>query len=401
MMVRVSRWFAASSLVAVLGSCPSGVAQELLISLSDPATLAGQAVGDSEILRLSAGGPAKPCLNAATLRAYFGDRNGDGTFDDPNDIDAIDFVDAPGQAVPCGLTFSLLADQSGFKDGDVLHFDPVGPGNVSVVVSEAFLVQALEVVDGNIDVDALAFADDGTMYFSLAEDELLGLAQVVMQDDDVAVLPPGAVKALPFLTGTVFESAVAHALGKNVAIGDLRGIEIDGGDLLFQIQSPSDQDASVFSTKNGGMLVAGFEESKLGFAENVEADALAYAPAQAFPVVTATPAKPTSGATTTLTIRGLTPAKPFVVLAAQTFAPGGISAVLPGFGALVLDPGDSLFLASLANLPALIGVADPTGDGAFVAPAPGAAGIPLDVVVQVVDLQSARISNPVVVEINQ
>lgn len=401
MVVRVSRRLAASSVLLASLWGQSAIAQDLLISLSDPATLAGQAIGDSEILRLEAGGPAQPCLNAAALRVYFGDRNGDGTLDDPNDIDAIDFVDVPGLAVPCGLTFSLLADQAGFKDGDLLHFDPTGPGFVSVVVSEGFLVQALEVVDGNIDVDALAIADDGTIYFSLAEDELLGLAQVVMQDDDVAMLPPSAVKALPFLAGTVFEAAASQALGKSVAIGDLRGLEIDGGDLLFQIQSPSDQDASVFSTKNGGTLVAGFEEAKLGFAENVETDALAYAPASAFPVLNVAPAKPTSGAMTTLSVRGLTPSQPFVVLAAQTLVPGGVAAVLPGFGALVLDPGDSLFLASLASLPALIGIAGPTGDGAFLAPAPGGAGIPLDVAVQVVDLSSTRVSNPVMVEINQ
>ncbi|MBK6941191.1 MAG: hypothetical protein IPH13_13515 [Planctomycetes bacterium] len=401
MTVRVSRRFAASCVFAALLCVPRAGAQDLLISLSDPATLAGQAVSDTEILRLAAGGPAQPCLNAAALRVYFGDRNGDGTLDDPNDIDAIDFVDVPGLPMPTGLTFSLLADQAGFKDGDLLHFDPSGPGNVSVVVSEGFLVQALEVVDGNIDVDALAIADDGTIYFSLAEDELLGLAQVVMQDDDVAVLPQGAVKALPFLPGTVFEAAASKALGKNVVIGDLRGLEIDGNDLLFQIQSPSDQDASVFSTKNGGVLVAGFEESKLGFAENVETDALAYAPSQSFPVLAATPAKPISGAMTTLSIRGLTPSQPFVVLAAQALAQGGMSAVFPGFGALVLEPGDPLFLASLANLPALIGVASPTGDGSFLAPAPGATGVPLDVVVQVVELASTNLSNPIVVEINQ
>lgn len=401
MTVRVSRRFAASSLLALSLCAPSAIAQDLLISLSDPATLAGQAVGDAEILRLAAGGPAQPCLNMAALRVYFGDRNGDGTLDEPNDIDAIDFVDVPGLPMPTGLTFSLLADQTGFKDGDLLHFDPTGPGTVTVVVAEAFLVQALEVVDGNIDVDALAIADDGTIYFSLAEDELLGLAQVVFQDDDVARLPSGAVKALPYLPGTVFEAAAAKALGKNVTIGDLRGLELDGNDLMFQIQSPSDQDASVFSTKNGGMLVAGFEESTLGFAENVETDALAYAPSQPFPVLTAMPAKPISGAMTTLSIRGLTPSQPFVVLAAQALAQGGVAAVFPGFGALVLDPGDSLFLASLANLPALIGVASPTGDGAFLAPAPGAAGVPLDVAVQVVEMASTRVSNPIVVEINQ
>lgn len=401
MMVRMVRRLAASG-VFVVGSCAStAMAQDLLISLSDPATLSGQAISDTEILRLSPGGPAQPCLNLAALRTYFGDRNNDGTLDEPNDIDAIDFVETPGLPVPCGLTFSLLADQAGFKDGDVLRFDPTAPGTVQVVFSEAFLVQALEVVDGNLDVDALAFGDDGTMYFSLAEDELLGVAQVVMQDDDAAMLPPGAVKALSFLPGTVFEAAASHALGKSVAIGDLRGLEIDGGDVLFQIQSPSDQDGSVFSTKNGGMLVAGFEEAKLGFAENVETDALAYAPTQAFPVLTATPTKPASGAPTTLTIRGLTPAQPFVVLAAQALAPSGVAAVLPGFGALVLDPADPLFLASLTSLPALIGVASPVGDGAFTALAPGAFGTPLDVAVQIVELQTSRVSNPVVVEINQ
>lgn len=369
---------------------------DLVLSLTSAGTLPGATVDDEELFLAPSGGGARLLVPERTLAMFF-DAAAAGAHAAPGDIDALDLVaTAPGSPWIGGVYFSTVSDEGGFLDGDVLRFDPA-TGTVTVAFSEALLVAATGVADGNLDVDAVSVADDGELLFSLNEDETIGGATV--PDECVFRLPPGAASAVVLFDAAALEAAVATALGGPVTIGDVKGIDRHGDALLFTVQSPSDHDATVFTTANGGAVFDGRSEASLGFLDAVEADALAVLPGAAFPTLDLAVGVLAEGQPVSATLRGLAPSGPFLMLLSGTADLGG-SHPTPGFGQLHLGLNDPFFLAAAANAPALLGVADGQGDGGVTGIAPAFGGGPYDLVLQVVDA-AGRASNPVVLEVNQ
>lgn len=393
-----TRRFLTPCLLFSLLAASSHAAEGFLLSITSDGLLPGGPVADEEVLFVSATSPVRRFLSDQTLALHFGDRNGDGHVDTPGDIDALEFV-APGAGAPVvsGVYFSLVQDQGGFHDGDILRFDPSSPAGVEVFVKESELTAALQANDGNIDVDAVAFLDDGSVLFSLAEDETVGPQQVVVFDDDVLIWRPGLLGAGVYKTGLELETIAEAALGKAISIGDVKGLEAEGGELLFTIQSPSSDDATIFSTAGGGQIA--LAEAAMGFASNVEADALAIVPSE--PPASARFASPTATAGNNMSVsfEGLTPSQPFVLLlsTASRLAGGGFA--MPGWGVLALDPNEPLFLIGLANAKALAGVAGPDGSGAFFGDVPPTPW-PYELYAQAYDVATGGLGAPAVLEVN-
>ncbi|MBI4880434.1 MAG: hypothetical protein HY812_12365 [Planctomycetes bacterium] len=395
---------AAVSFVLLCGAAFAQSGGRAVVSLSGPGALPGGSVEDEELVLVdSSGAPPRLFLNDQTLALYLGDRNGDGLMDEPNDIDALEIAPvANGQPVTAGVYFSLLTDQSGLKDGDVLRFAPgAASGGVEVVFSEAFLIGALAANDGNIDVDGMAFAPDGTLLFTLAEDETTGPNNVIVEDGSVLALPVGGTQASVFCTEAQIEAMAQKAMGSSSAVGDVKGLECLNGDLLFMVQSPSQHDATVFSTAGGGTVYAGLAEAALGFGNDVEADALALCDGLPFPSLELDFIQAKGGDPLAATVLGLTPASPFLLVVSGAARTAGSGVALPGFGVLALETFDPLFLAGVQNAPALLGVSDGAGAGVYTGTAPIAGGAVYDVAMQVLDVASGRISNPILLEVNQ
>ncbi len=377
---------------------------DVVMSLSGPGTLPGGAtVEDEELVLVGGASGPRRYLSGASLALYFGDRNGDGLMDEPNDIDALEIMPVQaGVPVIAGVYFSILTDQNGIKDGDIVRFDPLQPsGGLEIAYSEGQIVAAVVANDGNVDVDGMAFAPDGSLIFSLAEDELTGASSVVVADDDVLMLKPGATVATVLFTGAQLEAMAQNALGTSAAIADVRGLEFDGSAMYFIVQSPSSDDATVFSTAGGGSIVPGLAEAALGFGNAVEADALAFDPGLGFPCLELDVVNPIDGQTVTAAVSGLTPNAPFVLLVSGATALAGTAVQVAGFGALVIDPNDPWFILGVQNLPALASISDPIGVGTFGHATPAAVGFPYDLAVQALDAQSGRVSSPVLLEVNQ
>ncbi len=394
----------AVSFVLLCGAALAQSGGRAVLSLSGPGALPGGSAEDEELVLVdSSGAPPRFFLNDQTLAFYLGDRNGDGLMDEPNDIDALEIVPvASGQPMIAGVYFSLLTDQSGLKDGDVLRFTPGGVnGGVEVVFSETFLVAAVAANDGNVDVDGMALAPDGTLLFSLAEDEATGPNSVIVQDGSVLALPAGGTQASVLYTEAQVEVMAQKAMGGSSVIGDVRGLECLNSDVLFMVQSPSAHDATVFSTAGGGTVYAGLVEAALGFGNDVEADALALCDGLPFPCLELDFIQAQGGDPLAVSVTGLTPASPFLLVVSGVARPAGSGLALPGFGVLALETFDPLFLAGIQNAPALLGVSDGAGAGVYTGTAPTGGGSAYDVAMQVLDVASGRISNPILLEVNQ
>lgn len=372
-----------------------------VMSLSDNATLAAGPLDDEELVLVAPGAPPRKFLSDATLSLYFGDRNGDGTYDEPNDVDALAILPtAPGAPAIGSVVFSLLTDQGGIKDGDVVRFDPADPiDGLEVLFAESFFVTALSANDGNVDVDAIAFGPDGSLWFSLAEDETVGPNSVVMQDETIFAIAPGASTAVVAYGAAQIEAIAKTALGTTTAIADVLALEFDGADLLFTVQSPTAHDATILSTRNGGTIHLGAAESTLGFGADVECDALALAPSAVFASLDAEPNVSPVGGNVAVVVEGLTPNQPAVLVLSGTLAKNGAGWPAPGFGALVASPFDPIFLAAAGYAPALVGISDGQGVLGYTGTAPASGPSGIDLVIQGYDGATARFSAPLVLEI--
>lgn len=372
-----------------------------VMSLTDNAVVSSGALDDEELVLVGGGATPRKFLSDATLALYFGDRNSDGAFDEPNDIDALAILPiVPGTPAIGSVVFSLLTDQNGIKDGDVVRFDPADPiDGLEVLFTEAFFVSAIAASDGNIDIDALAFGPDGSVWFSLAEDEATGPNSVVLQDETIFAIAPGATTAIVAFSALQIETIAKNALGITTAIADVLCLEFDGGNLLFTVQSPTAHDATVLSTENGGTIHQGASEASFAFGADVECDALALAPTALFASLDAEPSVAAPGGALALALDGLTPNSPAVLVLSGVFAMNGAGWTAPGFGALVASPFDPIFLSCVANAPALVGIADGLGILHYTGVAPVAGVSGLDLAVQGYDGVTGRFSAPIALEL--
>ena len=206
------------------------------------------------------------------MRVLFGDRNGDGVYDDPpQDIDALHIRSSGG-----GVTSWLLSTSSttalpgapSLKDGDVFAFD--GQGGISVAYSEAFF-ETVTLTSG-VDIDAFAESPTGRIWFSFAEDEQTGSAALTNQNNGTSLLdeqtvfsfdPGDAEAVIAWSRSQVVQVFNAATGGGASTVVDITGVAPDPlhpGEVLLCCRSTNNNYRSrVVSTAGGGMawVVAG------------------------------------------------------------------------------------------------------------------------------------------------
>jgi len=241
--------------------------------------------------------------------------------------------------------FSTLSDEAGFQDADVLGFAP--GGGLEVVVAEDDLVAALGTAS-NIDIDGLAFDDQGRLHFSLQN----GLAESVLgpvSDGDILIYDP-----LGFVTLGIDEAGVQArfevASGTTSSIGDVQGVVWTADGYVVVTQGPSESDGAVLSI--GSTPAFWHSEAAVGL-EGAELDALAFfEPAEHAGEMWMSAHETTDGATVTARYSGGAPGANLMVAVSGT-AGFQVLPGLAGFGALYFDLTDPFLNQSQLPLLAL------------------------------------------------
>ena len=375
---------------------------DVLLSTSADAQLGSPAgdwpVGDQELFTHGADGVSRVTWPSETLAALAGDPGGTGLHHVFGDVDAVH--DQGLIPADRGLYVSLVTNEGGFLDGDVLRVQPSG---FVVFLAEAAFMDATGATDGNVDVDAFHREPDGRVIFSFAEDEasslLSGDDPGVIADGDVLTWMPSLGTADILYTESAIDGLVSQALGVATVTGEVKGLARDpvSNALLFTVQSPSAHDASLFSDEGGGQLVPGHTEADMGFGGAAELDALSVSPTS-WPSLTVSDGLPAAGDTLHADLRGTNPGDAYVLLMALDIGPVLIPAF--GWGGLMLTD-DLLLQTSVVLTPSRTVIADGLGEARFSATIP--AGIPpVDVHLQYLSLVSPHTgTNPVVVEVGQ
>lgn len=271
----------------------------------------------------------------------------------PGDVDGL--ARRPG-TVPGShgaLAFSLLSNEGGFLDGDVLGI--AAGGGLEVVVPEDAIATALGAPGANLDLDAIAWDDQARLHLSLRSD-LAGTSLGTIQDGDVVRLENGGGSTLVLSEQDVAAKLLA-ATGVTSTIGDVIGMTFVGGELALAVQSPSAYDGAVLGAGSNPAVLLAEEDAGLGGAE-VDA-LLAVGDADLLPRISFATAAAGAGDPVTVSLQG-TPGALQVVL----YAGGSGYAAFPaaaGWGAWFLD-GTDPWLATIftQGFPSVVGL-DPSG----------------------------------------
>ncbi|MDA1261183.1 MAG: hypothetical protein O3A20_11260 [Planctomycetota bacterium] len=297
---------------------------------------------DEELLRLERGDPwARLWMPAGGWNALLGDSDFDAQFDAPAGIDGLEWVPR-GSGMPSlfDLWFTTDSDFLTWQDGDVLRVDP--SGTIERVIAEDSIRTALGTPSA-FDLDAIARDPDGRLYFSIRD----GLATTVLgavEDGDVLIYDPTSASVTRAWTESEVQSWVDHAAPGSGAIGDVKGLAFDpeSGALLFLVQSPSAQDATVFTSAGGGGIFRGFEEADFGFMQSTELDALAVLGGELpqHPIIVADQVNVAPGQSFTLRVRHAVPYAVLQGIASSRRAPkpstrGGFAIAVPDLNAAV------------------------------------------------------------------
>ena len=257
---------------------------------------------------------------------------------EPADIDAVAFrASGANAAHRSGLVFSLLSDESGWQDGDVLALG-LG-GTVERVISEDEIAMAMGVPGAALDLAGLDFDAQGRLVFSLQADVPGTMLGDVSRSDVLRMEGPGAISRV-YTEGDVqfaMDMAAMDAGESSSAIGDVHGIAVSGDDVFVVVQSPTALDGAVLRLGLAPAFVA--NEAAMGL-DGAELDALAAIPdgfdvgAIALNQHTAIPGTLVHGQG-----HGFTPGS--VVLLMMVGDPGpGLATGLLGFGELLVSPVD-------------------------------------------------------------
>ncbi|MSR63811.1 MAG: hypothetical protein EXS08_15405 [Planctomycetes bacterium] len=217
-------------------------------------------VKDGDLVTVEAGRPVAPFFAGGHFQATWGFA--------PGDIDA--FAHFPGSR-PGGaasLAFSLLSNEAGFLDGDVLTLTVTG--GALRVISEADLASAMGAAGANIDIDALAYDSQGRLLFSLT-DNLSASSIGPVLDGDILRLEPSFAGFTRLFTEAEVQTAFTAATGLSDPILDVQALESSGSELWYAVQSPSRHDGSVLAL--GGTPRVVFDENTMGLG-GAEVDAL-------------------------------------------------------------------------------------------------------------------------------
>jgi hypothetical protein len=276
----------------------------------------------------------------------------------PGDVDAAALRPGKQPGSAASLAFSLLANEGDVADGDVLGLAP--GGGLEVLISEFELVTQLGVPGANIDVDAIAFDDQGRLIFSLQSD----LSSTILGDVlDGDVLSYGAdIGVVRLMSEVEVQAYVTAATGLTSAIGDVLGLEWVNGEIWVSVQAPSSIDGSVIAC--GAFPRVVLDESTAGLG-GAELDALLVPGLAAAPTVLSfTPAVSAPGTTVTASIQSNAPASPQAVIVAG--AAGWVGgAPAGGFGDFYVDPLDPWLATALSGPGLTVVVLD--GQGAYAA----------------------------------
>jgi len=390
---------AAAHLAVALGAALSlpAAAQDVLVSLSSDATIGALEVHDDELVRHAPFLPAIPGWPRETFAAHVSPADPTTPASVPGDVDAVCDLGV-GELASERVVFSLVSSELGVLDGDVVRLAQEG---LVVVVPESVFVTAIGSLDGDVDVDAVHIEEDGTVLFSLTDDEdsgvLSGDEAGKVKDGAILELAPPSTLATILYTESQVDALVASALGLTPSIGDVKGLCRWNGQILFSVQSPSSDDATVFTDAGGGMVLSGHQEADLGFSGTVELDALTVHQAPSATLVAEAP-QPAPGDDVTFALHGGQPGDVYTLLAAFELGPSFVPDA--GWGGLVLAT-DAMLAASLVLTPQLALTVDGNGFSALAVALPATVG-PLDVVVQAVRWAPERRStNPILVEVGQ
>ena len=428
MQKRFVCWMTAVAVV-MIATIPA-FAQEHSLLLSTSGDAATQSatyanIDDEEVLVFSPPGQSEPVefLSDIAWEVILGDADADGAFDDePGEVDAlhlpVEFVGRPtlfDMYVSFSSTESLI-DGTDVLDGDVVR---VTPGGGAVI---AYDEATFETITGtsNVDVDAFAIDAEGTIYFSFADTEETAYEVIAQENGGDPALADGTI--FHMRAGDTFAhilhtedevlEMVRAALGvSNSSIGDTQGLcpdPVNAGHLWFAISSTSSSlEGTVFSTAGGGSVATlnGFtlHGASFGFETEEALDSLALSPATKNPLQMQvdSPDFPASDASQ-VEIRVLngTPngrarlvaSPPVMPVLAPVPAAG-----LAGVGLFYVDTASTLF-ANSSTRPKFEISLDANGSGLFAhPPRPIPAG--LQRLVQVIDVTSLEISEPLAIEV--
>jgi hypothetical protein len=216
-------------------------------------------------------------LPRSAFQAIMPDANADGLFDFPAGIDALS-LKLPADFVNTNyfsFIFSTDSNGSNYLDGDILALDP--KGDLRVLYSEIQIIQDLNISAGFVDVDALCMRSQEELLLSF-RDGLQSSSLGTIDDGDIISWNPQTGDASICASEADVQAWVNNATSGGAAIGDVKSISFDRGRqaLLFSVQSPSDQDATVFTAAEGGSVFHELSEPSWKFRIPTELDALCF-----------------------------------------------------------------------------------------------------------------------------
>ncbi|QDU67295.1 hypothetical protein [Engelhardtia mirabilis] len=334
---------------------------------------------DSSILRLRENAEPLPFLLEGSWR-------GMANFA-PGDVDGLALRPGYPSYSAGALAFSLLSNEQGFLDGDVLGLAP--GGGVEILITEESIAAALGLPGVGIDLDAIAFDEAGQLVFSLQSDQSASVLGDLSNGDVLRLDAGGGVTRLA--TEADVDAALEQATALSVGVGDVQGVAVVAGELWVVVQGPGSMDGGVLALGANARVVA--DEVTLGLAGE-ELDALAVVSDGTEPLSLWVDAP---GAEGMGSCRAGTPFGPGVVVASG--AAGWESAsYAAGVGAWYVDPLDPVLSALLGTGGGYVVFgADGSFDSPFSLPTSGA-GLGWDGAsgwtFQVLDLTSLRLSAP-------
>lgn len=329
-------------------SAMQGSPDRWLVSTTNNLTVGG--LMDTDDACLTQVGPG------ALPHTYFGRGNWYALLGfEPGDIDAVGLQPVgAGDDWRGALAFSLLSNEEGFLDGDILGIGP-GGGVVKLVPEEA-LAALLGVPGTSIDVDALDYDSGGRLLFSL-QGFLSGTVLGDVNNGDILRLEPDGTLSRPFTEADVQAALDATGSGSGT-VGDVHGLTVFGLDVFVAVQSPSSVDGTVLRLGNSPVIMA--PEGSLGLGGD-ELDALtALDGAWDVGAIGLGSDVSTPGAAVHAEGHGFSANAPVLLLMAGL--PGyDASFGLSGFGDLFIDLNDPWLLASSAAAGFSIVATDATG----------------------------------------
>jgi hypothetical protein len=390
-------------------------AQELLLSTTADLGSGPSLLRKEDVVALAAGAAsARMKLPREAWTVLFRDRNGNGLLDDlvpvldavdvgsPEDLTTWVFSVASNTTMPGGLLV---------RDGDLFRFD--AQGQIVILWTEDALAAATGT--STIDVDALAVAPSGTIYFSFADDETTTLPGLIAQNGGNALLDeqtvfrldPGQSTAVIHLTQAQVAATFSQALGIAVTtVVDVVGLEMDrdGGPTDLLLTSASTSAAirgRVVSTAQGGRVatIGGVpvDVAAAGWPAPPSFDLLGWLPNDTAPVLRASPDILPAGASGTLvvTVERLVPGQAVQFAASMPLAGTAPAFTVPGtqgFPFVALDVLDPIFWIT-AGTPHWRVVADALGTASLSFAVgglpPGRSGV-----IQAITVDLSRLSNP-------